>query len=94
MECDGCGSEPTNETFVISCDGEGYTPPPSPTLDTAIGGNATSFPAAVTDGAASNSAFSRRGWGGAAVGVSKSCITIVAGLSTAAATVVAVALLA
>lgn len=30
VECDGCGSVPLNDTISFSCDGEGYTPPPSP----------------------------------------------------------------
>ncbi|CAM9794205.1 unnamed protein product [Ascophyllum nodosum] len=34
VECDGCGSQPTNATFVLTCDGDGFTPPPSPTSTT------------------------------------------------------------
>lgn len=29
VECDGCGSEPVDETVTISCDGTDFTPPPS-----------------------------------------------------------------
>lgn len=32
VECDGCGSEVINQTVTVSCDGAGFTPPPSPTL--------------------------------------------------------------
>ncbi|CAN0398609.1 unnamed protein product, partial [Laminaria digitata] len=31
VQCDGCGSEVvTNQTFTVSCNGAGFTPPPSP----------------------------------------------------------------
>lgn len=30
VECEGCGSQPMNDTVTISCDDEGYVAPPTP----------------------------------------------------------------